>query len=261
MHPFISQDLYVSHIALAIYVTPSSGEAIHRNRPYHGIVLNDGVGVKQYAFADGTVLKLEKDDILYLPKKSDYVVNSILDGGCYAINFDLTIEEDFTPFVLRISNVKPVQELFKDAQRAWKTKRTGYHYRCTSDLVQILSVLRSEAYSAYLPQHKASAIGPAIEYIEEQYTQKTIKVSELAHMCDISDVYFRNLFQRVYGVPPCRYIRELKLARAKELLLSGEYSVHETAVMCGYCDDSYFSREFKKVVGVAPSDYRSTMTD
>ena len=261
MNAFISADLYVSHIALAIFVPPSSGEAIHRNRPNHGIVLNDGCGVKKYTFADGTVLILEKEDILYLPKKSNYVVTSVRDGGCYAINFELTTDTDFEPFVIRLSNVKPVLDFFRDAQRAWKTRRAGYHYRCTADLVQIFSALRSEAYSAYLPQHKAGVIRPAIEYIEEQYTQQTILVSELANMCGISDVYFRNLFQHVYGVTPCRYIRELKLTRAKELLLSGEYSVHETAVMCGYCDDSYFSREFKKNAGVAPSEYRQTMLD
>jgi len=260
LNPFIAEDLYVSYIALAIYVAPYAGEAVHRNRPHHGLMLNDN-GEKEYIFSDGRSYTVRRGEIFYLPKGTNYVVKTLQSGGCYAINFDLTTDTIYDPFVIHMANVKPVQELFRDAQRVWKTRHVGYHYRCTADLVQILAAIRAEAHSAYLPHNKAAAIRPAIEYIEEHYTQETIQIADLAKMCGISDVHFRNLFQRIYGNSPCKYIHDMKLSRARELLLSGEYSVHETALLCGYCDDGYFSREFKKSVGVSPRDFKKHLSE
>ena len=74
-------------------------------------------------------------------------------------------------------------------------------------------------------------------------------------MCSITPGYFRSIFKSFYGVSPKSYINGLKIARAKELLASGMYSVTEAAVMSGYTDMSHFSREFKKVVGITPKNY------
>ena len=53
-----------------------------------------------------------------------------------------------------------------------------------------------------------------------------------------------------------KYINDLKLKRAKELLISGLYSVSEAAVQAGFSDLSYFSRFFKENVGVSPNEYK-----
>ena len=261
MNSFIQKDLYISHIALAIYVPLNSGAAVHYNRPYHGLVMNDCSSKKTYTFSDGKVCVLEKGDILYLPQHSNYVVSSQQSGGCYAINFGLTTDERFDPFVVRMNNSKPLIEIFRNAERNWKTRRPGYHYHCTADLVQLLAAIKAEMYSPYTPQNKVAVIAPAIEYIEENYAHETIHITSLAEMCGISDVYFRNIFQRFYGTTPRKYISNLKLSRAKALLLSGEYSVHEVAALCGYSDDCYFSREFKKNTGMAPSDFKRNVID
>ena len=61
------------------------------------------------------------------------------------------------------------------------------------------------------------------------------------------------------GVSPLAYINSLKITRAKELLLSGMYTVTEVAFMSGYSDISHFSREFKKSTGVSPRNADSLM--
>ena len=52
-----------------------------------------------------------------------------------------------------------------------------------------------------------------------------------------------------------KYINELKIALSKDLLASRMYSVTDAAMQSGYNDISYFSREFKKSIGVSPKEY------
>ena len=50
-------------------------------------------------------------------------------------------------------------------------------------------------------------------------------------------------------------MRRLRIAYARDLLGSGEYSVTDAAMLSGFNDAAYFSREFKKEVGVSPKEY------
>ena len=97
---------------------------------------------------------------------------------------------------------------------------------------------------------------PAIEYIHDHFTGEKLSVEMLSSLCGISSVYFRRLFTVKFGVSPVRYINDLRLSRAKELILSEQYTVEEAARLSGFEDESYFCRFFKKETGMTPSEYR-----
>ena len=80
--------------------------------------------------------------------------------------------------------------------------------------------------------------------------------TEVFHMKDnyVSFVPSK-LFKAEYGFSPQKYIIHLRIQYAKQLISTGYYSVKEIALMSGYTDYKYFSTEFKKQVGVSPSDY------
>lgn len=78
----------------------------------------------------------------------------------------------------------------------------------------------------------------------------------LAELCGVSEVYLRRAFRNAFGVSPAVYMRNKRIAYAKELLLSGEYSVTDVAMLSGFNDTAYFAREFKKATGVSPIAYR-----
>ena len=84
-----------------------------------------------------------------------------------------------------------------------------------------------------------------------------MKISELAKMCNISEVYFMRLFLSEFGISATVYIRNKRLDFAKDLLDSGEYSVTDAAFISGFNDTSYFSREFKKRFGIVPSNAKT----
>jgi AraC-like DNA-binding protein len=75
-------------------------------------------------------------------------------------------------------------------------------------------------------------------------------------MCGISEDYFRKIFKNTFEISPRKYINDMKISYAKELITSGMYTVTEAAELSGYTDMSYFSREFKKAFGICPADYR-----
>ena len=77
-------------------------------------------------------------------------------------------------------------------------------------------------------------------------------------MCNITSEYFRKIFKGFYGVSPVRYINNLKITMAKELLESKMYSVTEAANQAGYTEMAHFSREFKSSTGISPSEYKKS---
>lgn len=69
------------------------------------------------------------------------------------------------------------------------------------------------------------------------------------------------LFRREHGVSPMAHLRELRLQRARALLMAREAAVSEVAHMCGIGDPAYFSRAFRRRFGVAPSGTRRLSKD
>ncbi|MBE6651718.1 MAG: helix-turn-helix transcriptional regulator [Ruminococcaceae bacterium] len=250
---FMDFDFNINKIVIACFVAAGTGNAVHSNRPSHGLAMNLG-GEKVYTFKDGTVLTVGANDIIYLPKFSSYTVRSEIIGDCYAINFDMNEETVFSPFVVNAKNYTEFLRSFRIANSAWKTKTNGYVMKCKSSLYDIIYLMKQEYFGEYLPKSKNDIILPAVDYIHENYTNEIISISELAKMCNITPEYFRKIFKGCYGTSPVKYINNLKISRARELIETGMYSITEAAHMSGYCDMSHFSREFKKAEGIPPSE-------
>ncbi|MGC3957754.1 MAG: helix-turn-helix transcriptional regulator [Verrucomicrobiota bacterium] len=75
-------------------------------------------------------------------------------------------------------------------------------------------------------------------------------------MANISPSHFFAVFKRQTGFAPLDFFIRLRMQRACELLGTTSLSVKEVAAELGYDDPFYFSRVFKTVSGIAPTDYR-----
>lgn len=252
---FLQEKCIVTEIVLAILVTAGTGSSVHKNRASHGIAFNLG-GEREYIFDDGTVLTVKENDIIYLPKHSNYEVATKAYGDIYCVNFQCLGEEMFSPFVFHISNAEDIVKAYQNAEKVWKRGKEGREYRVLSELYRILYEMRRLQSAPYFPKTKQDLIKPAIEYIHKHYTEELMNMEKLSELCGVSYDYLRRLFQKIYGCSPIKYINDLKLKRAKELLSSGLYSVGEAALYAGFSDLSHFSRFFKENIGVSPSEYR-----
>ncbi len=94
----------------------------------------------------------------------------------------------------------------------------------------------------------------AMEYIKEHLGEK-LTVSDIAANAGFSKFYFLRRFRECTGMTVVEYINTLRCESAKELLNSGQYSIKQTALACGFENFSYFSNVFKKYTGVLPSEY------
>lgn len=245
----------ITDITLAIYVSPDIKKSVHIDRAFHGLIMNDADTEETVYFSDKTVLHLGPHDVYYLPKHADYRVTSIRRGGCWAINFDMLTDLHQRPFSFHPTNSEAILNEFKSAVRHYTAKTPLCDMAIRRHLYGILLKLQAEADKKYVPSGTKALIAPAIDEIHAHYPDRELSVRELADRCGISEAYFRRIFAGIYGVSPARYIKQLKLTRAEELIRSGLYTIREAGMLSGFGDECYFSREFKKHFGASPKEY------
>jgi len=84
-----------------------------------------------------------------------------------------------------------------------------------------------------------------------------LSLGELAQSVNLSVWRLCHIFKSDVGMPPIRYLRQLRMERAKDLLESSFLSVKEIAFQVGLNDESHFVRDFKSTYGFSPALYRS----
>ena len=100
-----------------------------------------------------------------------------------------------------------------------------------------------------------SVVDMAKDYIRDNYG-RNISLEDVSRAVDISPYYFSRLFKEETGENFIEYLTAIRMERARELLVNPRYSMKEICSMIGYQDPNYFSRSFKKNVGVTPTEYR-----
>ena len=93
------------------------------------------------------------------------------------------------------------------------------------------------------------------KYIDENYSS-ILSVAEVAIACSIDIRYMSRIFKKYGDITPHRYIMQLKLSEAANLLLTTNLSVSEIGYLIGFEDPYHFSRNFKNLCGLSPLHYR-----
>jgi len=103
------------------------------------------------------------------------------------------------------------------------------------------------------PAGPAGAVPLVRTYLEENYAA-AVSLEELGRLADLSPFHLARLFRHEVGMPPHAYQLQVRLTRAKRLLLHG-VPVTTVASETGFFDLSHFTRHFKRHLGVAPGRY------
>lgn len=104
-------------------------------------------------------------------------------------------------------------------------------------------------------QQSSSVIDKAKNFIQSNF-HREISLDDVSREVDISPYYFSKIFKEETGENFIEYLTNLRIAKAKVLLAESDRSMKEICSMVGYSDPNYFSRTFKKNVGVTPTEYK-----
>ncbi len=105
-------------------------------------------------------------------------------------------------------------------------------------------------------KYRASIVERAKKYILQNYSSEDLRLKEVAKALHVSPYYLSHLFKSSEGISVGKYIKDIRIARARELLQTSDLSIIDIASEVGYSDPAYFSKIFKRETGLSPSQYR-----
>lgn len=103
---------------------------------------------------------------------------------------------------------------------------------------------------------KSKYVMEAIDYVASHYNDRKMSVDTIAESLGISGGHLSRIFKKETDYTIMSYITQYRIHTAMSLLCDCRYKVYEVAELVGYRDITYFSSMFKKMVGVAPSEYQ-----
>lgn len=217
------------------------------------------VGSAVFSNADRELLRVEEDEIAFVPAEYDFFKQAGL-GKILAVHF--TSVSPLPREILRFSPKNPdfFRREFQKLHHVWTQKQPGYEYEAKIAFYRILLEMERE-WSESKHSVAGQRLSTALEYINAHFSEGAVSVEELARLCGMSDTYFRKLFVAEHGMTPQQYISNLRLTTATELLQSGYYTVSEIASRCGFNNINYFSAFIKKETGMSPLRYRKHLLE
>ena len=141
-------------------------------------------------------------------------------------------------------------------EKELRTRNGGFKFMATASFMQIVGFLSRCYTKAKNPDSRALLrIGEAISHLETHF-QGPIDLDELARIAHMSTRNFMRSFQAAMGNSPIAYLIQIRVNKAASLLRHSENSVTEIAFQVGFSDSNYFTRQFSRLLGVTPTEYR-----
>ena len=239
----------------------------------HGQHVLEGV---EYPIAAGDVFVIRGDmrhgytrtdhvtlvNILYDPRRLGLPLDDLRDLPGYHALFRvqprLRPRERFqSRFRLPEENLAEAAGLVFRLEQELQRKGPGYRFMASAHLMALIGYLsRCYSHATGPTERPLLQMGEVLSFIDQHF-REPITVRQLARIARMSDSTLMRAFRRVLGRSPVAHVIRVRVLRAAELLQRGDVRVTEAAFACGFGDSNYFSRQFRKIVGVSPRAFRA----
>jgi len=152
-------------------------------------------------------------------------------------------------YAIEAMHIKAFDYLLKP----WKEEKlTGL---ISEAIVNIKKLSLENSANENLQESQKSAIK---KYIKENY-KRDISAGDVAGILGYSDVYFSKIFKQLFDDTFINYLTKVRIDKAKVLLKDVSFNIKEVGASVGYTDSNYFTKVFKRAVGMSPSEYRGSV--
>lgn len=160
--------------------------------------------------------------------------------------------------VFRPDDLTPFQHLHKTLYNIASSDDYIRDMRINGELSSLLTLLMEESWhpeERQSPDLKRQNINAIKQYLDEHYNEK-ITLDNLTERFFISKYYLTRVFKRQFGTSISHYLLSVRITKAKQMLRFTDETVENIGYKCGLGAPHYFSRTFKQVEGISPSEYR-----
>lgn len=159
---------------------------------------------------------------------------------------------------LNQQQIYDISQLIDQIEKEQSEQEEGYNFLSASLFMQLIALLsRFYASNSNSDQKSLYRLGETISFIEENLN-RTISIRELLKVSHMSESTLLRAFKKITGKSPLDYHLHKKIEKACSLMLASDKPITMIAYDMGFSDSNYFSRQFKKVKGVTPREYRKT---
>ncbi|MBQ8510428.1 MAG: helix-turn-helix transcriptional regulator [Clostridia bacterium] len=256
---YIPEDIIIEDITVVTSGNINPPEPVVRHRQTSGLIYVL-TGQASYTFGSRT-FSVKADDIFYLAQGDSYSIH--LKPGRYTfihINFVLTdsCRSAFHSDICMGDCRSQYLALFQRLESIYKAKEPLHLTDCRITLYNIMMMLLRSPQRTYMPSSKFQPLHNAVKYMEQNYASPTLTIGEISQSTGLCEGYMRRLFKAYHRVSPSRYLQNLRLSHAKDLLLSTTLSISDVAEQCGFSSTYYFSEAFRRHFGISPTAWRDT---
>jgi AraC-like DNA-binding protein len=166
-----------------------------------------------------------------------------------------TVQTHFKPCHIKGSDVifSSFSSIYKALELGYSTDNLMFANICLAHFISLF-IYNSKHFE--ISHEKINCIDSAILYMQE-HINETISLNDLSTLYHYSSSRFSSLFKQKTGYAPIDYFLQMKMQRASQQLDFTDQSIKKIAFDMGFDDPYYFSRRFTKVIGMAPTKYRS----
>lgn len=235
----------------------SNNFSVNKNRNFHALSIRLN-GSAEFVYQNKTKVA-NKGSIAYFPANLDYTIKSDYEE-LIIIHFDVHNYMSDNIEVFEPTHMEVYFDLFESIYQNWNNRYKGYKHQCSALLYTLFSMMENNQYNDVIFTNSIpSSLKKSFEYMNKHFTDPDLSVESLANLAGVSNVYFRRIFCKFYGKTPLKYINEMRINYACELLKSRLYTISETSERSGFFDNKYFSTVFKKIMGISPSTYKQRL--
>lgn len=148
----------------------------------------------------------------------------------------------------------------EDAWQSCVSEVEGFEFMVREQLSQLIFLLtKSRSAAGKKPTEKTMREGERIkimlQYIQRHYDGE-LTLAKIAESAAVSENECLRCFRSMIGCTPIQYVKQVRIQRAAELLVSTNRRISDIGAECGFQEMSYFAKTFRRLKGCTPSEFR-----